>query len=495
MISICVPSNCGKTNVLISLLESPNGVRFENVYVYSKSLQQPKYRYLENLFTPIDEIGYFTFSNNSDVVPPSEARPNSIFIFDDVACDKQDAVREYFSMESLENVFETTEDSLATKIQNQLQTSEGREALRADLGPLGQKYVEAVLRGVQDKESGIDHVYGIYLHKDGLMFGNKRFDVDDADNIIIYGVRYASTPDLYEWIFKRIPDNTFYTEDDMHKYKSMLLVTNAHKHKYHSQGHLLSNRGYKYKHNRVSMKRFSRVTSARKNTLFSRTQCITRRIMKKKSEKKREKISSERRRLIEELHAPARRNFPRRHVIVRGYDDLWQVDVVEMRPYSGFNRGHHYILTVIDVLSKYAWAVPLKSKGGSETANAISKIVRESRRCPKNLQTDMGKEFYNADVQKILKKHDVNHYSTYSTLKTGYTPNWTTEVFTIVKVQRTNPVTYLLEDYRGKSVTGAFYEYELHRATHPDMYLVEKVLRRLGFDGTYNSWIHKNNVI
>ena len=28
----------------------------------------------------------------------------------------------------------------------------------------------------------------------------------------------------------------------------------------------------------------------------------------------------------------------------------------------------------------------------------------------------MGKKFYNADVQKILKKHDVNHYSTYSRL-------------------------------------------------------------------------------
>jgi len=80
-------------STFISLLESPNGVRFENVY--SKS-QQPKYRYLENLFTSIDEIGYFTFSNNSDVVPPSEARPNSIFIFDDAACDKQDTVREYF---------------------------------------------------------------------------------------------------------------------------------------------------------------------------------------------------------------------------------------------------------------------------------------------------------------------------------------------------------------------------------------------------------------
>ena len=80
------------------------GVRFENVYVYSKSLQQPKYRYLENLFTSIDEIGYFTFSNNSDIVPSNEARPNSIFIFDDVACDKQDAVREYFSMGRHANV-------------------------------------------------------------------------------------------------------------------------------------------------------------------------------------------------------------------------------------------------------------------------------------------------------------------------------------------------------------------------------------------------------
>ncbi|KAM0735300.1 hypothetical protein ACS0PU_010448 [Formica fusca] len=95
---ICGPSNCGKTNVLISLIESPHGVHFENVYVYSKSLQQPKYRYLENLLLSIDEIGYFTFSNNSDIIPPSEALPNTILIFDDVACDKQDTIREYFAM-------------------------------------------------------------------------------------------------------------------------------------------------------------------------------------------------------------------------------------------------------------------------------------------------------------------------------------------------------------------------------------------------------------
>jgi len=57
-------------------------------------------------------------------------------------------------------------------------------------------------------------------------------------------------------------------------------------------------------------------------------------------------------RQIEELHAPARKNFPRKHVIVYGYDDLWQA-VVEICPYTRFNKSYQYIFTVIDVLSKY----------------------------------------------------------------------------------------------------------------------------------------------
>lgn len=101
---ICGPSNCGKTNVVISLLESPNGLRFENIYVYSKSLQQAKYKYLEQLFEIIDEIGYFTFNNNCDIISPQEACPNSIFIFDDVICDKQNMIREYFTIGRHSNI-------------------------------------------------------------------------------------------------------------------------------------------------------------------------------------------------------------------------------------------------------------------------------------------------------------------------------------------------------------------------------------------------------
>jgi len=46
----------------------------------------------------IEEIGYFTFLNNSDGVPPNEALPNFIIVFEDVACDKHEAIREYFVM-------------------------------------------------------------------------------------------------------------------------------------------------------------------------------------------------------------------------------------------------------------------------------------------------------------------------------------------------------------------------------------------------------------
>ena len=88
--------------------------------------------------------------------------------------------------------------------------------------------------------------------------------------------------------------------------------------------------------------------------------------------------------------------------MVHGRYDLWQADVIEMRPYARFNKGYYYILIVINILSKYAWALPLKSKNGSDVAAALSKIFRKDERYPRNLQTDQEKEFYNITVQKKL---------------------------------------------------------------------------------------------
>ena len=89
----CGTLNCGKTNALLALITHPNGLRFENVYVYSKCLNQPKYKYLEKLLTPVEGIEYLAFSEHDRVVSPADARPNSIIIFDDIACEnRQDVV-------------------------------------------------------------------------------------------------------------------------------------------------------------------------------------------------------------------------------------------------------------------------------------------------------------------------------------------------------------------------------------------------------------------
>lgn len=92
------PSNCIETNVMLSLLTDPNGLKFANVYLYSKCLQQPKYIFLKECLSRIKNMVFFPYEKNNDIVNPQEAKPNSIFIFDDVALNKQQCMRLYFSM-------------------------------------------------------------------------------------------------------------------------------------------------------------------------------------------------------------------------------------------------------------------------------------------------------------------------------------------------------------------------------------------------------------
>lgn len=266
--------------------------------------------------------------------------------------------------------------------------------------------------------------------------------------------------------------------------------------------------------------------------------------------------------IVNELHAPARQRYQRRRVIIKGLDDLWQADLVEVIPLSEKNKGYKYILIVIDTFSKFVWAKPLKRKTGNEVTEAMRQIM--THRKPVNLQTDDGREFFNQTFNELMKKHGVNHYSSYSNLKAsivervnrtlkgkmwkyftlkntktwinvlpeivddynqtihrttgmkpaevtkkderklkktvftfikrtapvrfkagdyvriskvkkqfakGYTANWTTEIFRVDKVQRTNPTTYLLRDQEGEPLLGAFYAEEMQKAAFPHVTL------------------------
>jgi hypothetical protein len=57
------------------------------------------------------------------------------------------------------------------------------------------------------------------------------------------------------------------------------------------------------------------------------------------------------------MHRPIRRKFVRRKTISKGINDLFQLDIADMSNVSRDNDGYRYLLTCIDVLSKYGFAV------------------------------------------------------------------------------------------------------------------------------------------
>jgi len=85
----------------------------------------------------------------------------------------------------------------------------------------------------------------------------------------------------------------------------------------------------------------------------------------------------------------------------------------------------------------------------------------------------------------------------------GYLPNWSTEIFTIVKINKTIPPTYQLHDYNDDPIAGCFYNEEISKTNYPNDYLIEKIVRKrgnqiyvkwVGFDDSHNSWVNKNDI-
>lgn len=112
------------------------------------------------------------------------------------------------------------------------------------------------------------------------------------------------------------------------------------------------------------------------------------------------------------------KHFRKRKVVVNGIDEIWAADLVDMQAFAKFNNGIKYLLTVIDVFSKYGWIVPLKSKTGVEVARAFNKIFKERK--PEKLWVDKGKEFYNKYV-RVLR---VELYSTENEEKSCVVERW-----------------------------------------------------------------------
>ena len=112
------------------------------------------------------------------------------------------------------------------------------------------------------------------------------------------------------------------------------------------------------------------------------------------------------------LHKPVRRRFKRRCVVVGGPNQQWQADLVDMSRLKQTNNEITFLLTVIDVFSKRAWCIPLKSKSAAALVTAFTPLL--NNRAPTTLQTDKGSEFLNWPLQRLLKEYGVHHFTTHN---------------------------------------------------------------------------------
>ena len=116
---------------------------------------------------------------------------------------------------------------------------------------------------------------------------------------------------------------------------------------------------------------------------------------------------------INEIYSkPPKKNYATNKTNVYHIDDIWSLDILDLKDYgSENNRGYRYVLVIIDNFSKYGWTVPLKNKNAQTIKDCFENILLISKRKPNLIESDRGKEFYINTFQDFLNKNNIKFYS------------------------------------------------------------------------------------
>ena len=116
---------------------------------------------------------------------------------------------------------------------------------------------------------------------------------------------------------------------------------------------------------------------------------------------------------INEIYSkPPKKNYITNKTDVYHIDDIWSLDILELKDYGPENnRGYRYVLVIVDNFSKYGWTIPLKNKNARTIKNSSENNLIISKRYPNLIESDRGKEFYNIMFQDFLNKNDIKLYS------------------------------------------------------------------------------------
>jgi hypothetical protein len=81
------------------------------------------------------------------------------------------------------------------------------------------------------------------------------------------------------------------------------------------------------------------------------------------------------------------------------------LDIIDMQSYE--HDGFKYILTMIDLFSKKAWAVALKNKEAKTVAEGFKSIIKTIDHKISSIRSDNGSEFVSKEFKKVLNDNDI----------------------------------------------------------------------------------------
>ena len=115
----------------------------------------------------------------------------------------------------------------------------------------------------------------------------------------------------------------------------------------------------------------------------------------------------------DELQKPIIKKFKEGRIYSSFKDNILGVNLADMQLIGKYNKGITFLICMIDILSKSAWAVSLKKKQRITIVNAFQSIWGSSKIKRKNIWVYEGSEFYKKSFKKWLKDNYIKMYSTY----------------------------------------------------------------------------------
>lgn len=110
-------------------------------------------------------------------------------------------------------------------------------------------------------------------------------------------------------------------------------------------------------------------------------------------------------------HRKVIRRFPRNKTVSSGLNVNWQSDLAQMEALSRENNSFKFLLIAVDVFSRYAYVVPIKSKSAESMVKGFKELFKQAGTAPQNLQSDRGKEYLSKSVQDLFRKNGVNFFT------------------------------------------------------------------------------------